>query len=896
MKFGESLSEGLVPEWKDQYVNYDAGKQKIKKLAALNDIVKSGNPTDSTPLLDANNNKIGADSQYRSVPDGLFKRRQSIFNFSLRSSNNKQEDLQTEEDKFNEWLEDQLSMVNDFYIAKERDIYERFLIIEDQFFQLKEHRGHIVRIPKKAAGSAVAPVDYDSIRQKIRTLLAPLSKHEMPSLPSSKFLRKWRTSLTLDDVSLRSDAGFEDEFDSNFQENQIRNGRIDYEISDDELVNSELHGLRNVPNTQQAVAQDYTPRQKFRVPYLYAKKQLKTALIEHYRLISLIRSYRLMNRTALRKITKKCDKALGKKTSEQFMRKVDELAYFQTSTVLPQILSRIEDLFLTYFDRETQDRKHGLEKLRSTTFAYNNADIRAVTFYEAIFTAGISLGIGLPFIGIALYKGLQRTLDQTLPEGRFLLQIWAGFFLLNLAVLLIGINFAVFARFKINYKFIFEFDLATCLDFRQFFLLPCMMFGALGSFAWLSFLDFWPDKLPGRVWPLLYLALVLVVFLWPGSQFYGSSRRWLQSALGRLLFSGLYPVEFRDFSLGDILCSLTYSLSNLLFFICLYSNDWRHILGGGVSPPASHSKCGSNRSRWMGFLSAMPSIWRFLQCLRRYMDSGDEFPHLANMVKYLIGAVYYCFLSMWRIDRSSNARAAFIVFACINSIYCSAWDIIMDWSLLQPNSANFLLRDNLLFGDANYYYAAVIFDVLFRFQWIFYAFFSNQIQQLAVTSFCIALAELLRRFVWFFFRLENEHSTNVTLFRASRESPLPYPVSAKVERAIKRLVFVKYDAKEHAQFDLGIEAPVGGSSVRTTAYSAAGSSKKHSDRSSQSARYELTRRKSTLNNISDALTRAHIKDFQRKKNYAPQLDESDEDDDDEQPNGITPRQLRQGTE
>lgn len=29
----------------------------------------------------------------------------------------------------------------------------------------------------------------------------------------------------------------------------------------------------------------------------------------------------------------------------------------------------------------------------------------------------------------------------------------------------------------------------------------------------------------------------------------------------RLFFAGLYPVEFRDFFLGDIYCSLTYAMS-----------------------------------------------------------------------------------------------------------------------------------------------------------------------------------------------------------------------------------------------------------------------------------------------------------------------------------------------
>lgn len=123
MKFGESLSEGLVPEWKDQYVNYKKGKKLIKSLKAieeerLNEVkpptpVTKTDANDRTPLLepapsllrplfDANTNQNINGTSVRSgsasdpedfVPtlDELpalpppSKRRGSIFDFSSRS-------------------------------------------------------------------------------------------------------------------------------------------------------------------------------------------------------------------------------------------------------------------------------------------------------------------------------------------------------------------------------------------------------------------------------------------------------------------------------------------------------------------------------------------------------------------------------------------------------------------------------------------------------------------------------------------------------------------------------------------------------------------------------------------------------------------------------------------
>ena len=74
-------------------------------------------------------------------------------------------------------------------------------------------------------------------------------------------------------------------------------------------------------------------------------------------------------------------------------------------------------------------------------------------------------------------------------------------------------------------------------------------------------------------------------FFLPGNILYGNSRRWLQVALWRLLLSGLYPVEFRDFFLGDIVSSLTYTMGNISFFFV-----YIHIIGKGHYQAKYHHK------------------------------------------------------------------------------------------------------------------------------------------------------------------------------------------------------------------------------------------------------------------------------------------------------------------
>ena len=147
---------------------------------------------------------------------------------------------------------------------------------------------------------------------------------------------------------------------------------------------------------------------------------------------------------------------------------------------------------------------------------------------------------------------------------------------------------------------------------------------------------------------------------------------------------------------------------------------------------------------------------------------------MMNFGKYIFTVLYYATLSMYRIRRETRYEATFITFALLNAVYVSVWDLAMDWSLGNPYAKHPLLREVLAFRQVWVYYVAMIVDVIVRFNWIFYAIFANDLQHSAVLSFVISFSEICRRGLWTVFRVENEHCTNVLLFRASRDTPLPY--------------------------------------------------------------------------------------------------------------------------
>lgn len=822
MKFSEALAQGLVPEWRDQYVQYKRGKKLITK------IVSTGATTDRTPLL-----------------AGELSLRSSLFR---RHTNQ----------EFSDWLELERDKVERFYKARERDVYERFLVLEDQLYQLKEHGQKLARRRRQhgAKGGAIGAAQLNELAYHTRSVLNSLQRYELPSLP-----RLGRRAPRTDDVKMLSqdDLGAAGNqggglFDSylrrtgstaslpaNAMQRQhsyrttassasiaSESGSIASTFSEDSYRDPADGSARNT-----APSKDFSPAS---VPYLYARRQLKAAMLEQYRALMLLRSYREMNKTAFRKITKKYDKQCKSSISALFMTKLDQESYFLTSDIVEKLVFQVEEFYITFFDPKSADRKQSLEKLKSIAYALAG-DVQT-SYYTEFFAAGMAIGVSIPLFALATWTGVSKAIKDPHPYV-YLLQIYGGYFLLTALFVLFGGVLLIFQKYHINYKFIFELNIGTALDWKQVMVIPSVLLAVLAVTMWFGMNDFWV-QFPGTEWPWIYFGTGLAIFLWPGEQFYPLARRWLRGGVWRLILLGFYPVEFRDFFVGDMVCSLTYTLGNLSFYFCQYSHHW-----------SSNSSCGSDSSRVMGFLAALPSIWRTLQCGRRYIDSGDWFPHLANMIKYSIGAAYYALLSVYRIDRSTSNRVAFVILAVINSIYTAAWDILMDWSLLQFGLKNWLLRDHLFYKKPIYYYFAMIADILLRFQWIFYAFFSNQIQQLAVTSFGIACAEIVRRLIWVLFRMENEHVTNVVLFRASRDAPLPYPVSVKVEFAIKRLVGMRYQP----EFDLSVD-----------------------EENTIASMAPIERKKSTLANFSDTLTKAHMKDFQRKKPLEVEEEEEEEEE------------------
>nr|KAG5685268.1 hypothetical protein BaRGS_034274 [Batillaria attramentaria] len=295
--------------------------------------------------------------------------------------------------------------------------------------------------------------------------------------------------------------------------------------------------------------------------------------------------------------------------------------------------------------------------------------------------------------------------------------------------------------------------------------------------------------LPPMAMPLAMAGLLLLLLLNPIKVFYYRARMWLLRILFRIFTAPFHHVGFADFWLADQLNSLVSVMLDFEYLVCYYAFevDW-------LPGPASEPVCMKSMYGIRSVVACLPAWFRFAQCLRRYRDTKLIFPHVVNAGKYsttffvqLFATLYKVHIEVYSEDYRQNSVFFYlwIVAYIASSCYTLTWDIKMDWGLLDKGAGdNRFLREEVVYAFKAYYYFAMVEDSILRFIWILKVSVGEaHLIPGEILGTILALLEVFRRFVWNFFRLENEHLNNCGQFRAVRDISIG-PIDSNFEQQL----------------------------------------------------------------------------------------------------------------
>ncbi|KAM6573651.1 hypothetical protein CsatA_017731 [Cannabis sativa] len=332
-------------------------------------------------------------------------------------------------------------------------------------------------------------------------------------------------------------------------------------------------------------------------------------------------------------------------------------------------------------------------------------------------------------------------------------------------------NIYFWRKYQINYPLIFGLKQGTDLGYRQVFLLSAGL-SVLSLGAVISNLDMKIDPrtrsfdlLPELV-PVGLVVALLVILVLPFNILYRSTRYFLIVSAFHCLFAPLYKVSLADFFLADQLTSQVQAFRSLEFYVCYYF--W------GDFTKRQHKCLGNDVYKAFNLVVAIIPYWfRLLQCMRRLLEEKDGMQGL-NGLKYFSTIIA---VSMRTLFDSKKGLMRFLTISSsvIATIASTYWDLVIDWGLLRRDSKNPWLRDKLILQQKSIYFVAMVVNVVLRLAWM------QTVLQFNVDSLhpnaliaIVASLEIIRRGIWNFFRIENEHLNNVGKYRAFKSVPLPF--------------------------------------------------------------------------------------------------------------------------
>ncbi|XP_024021604.1 phosphate transporter PHO1 homolog 1 [Morus notabilis] len=785
VKFSKQFEGQLVPEWKEAFVDYWQLKKDLKKIH----------------LLNVNNNNSSTKQQNSFLSNTLLTslKKFSLFGLQRRdhhevihvhkklaSSASKGDVYETElleqfadtdaAKEFFNCLDLQLNKVNQFYKNKEREFLERGESLKKQMEILIDVKTAFNQQRDKGASSQDSKDDPSiSCTLSCEESIGDRTEEEQPQDNSTDEMEKnevaysesprsdeMRKSMAIkrEDSKLRTMSG-------RVFSCQGRNFGINIPLTTPSRTFSAIGYLvwEDFVNQSSKKCNSAEGGSKLRINKAKlhrAEKMIKGAFVELYKGLGYLKTYRHLNMLAFIKILKKFDKVTGKQVLPVYL-KVVESSYFNSSDKVINLGDEVEELFIKHFAEE--DRRKAMKYLKP----HQRKESHSVTFFIGLFT-GCFIALFTGYVIMAHITGLYRRQQKTSIYMETSYPVLSMFSLLFLHFFLYGCNIFAWRKTRINYSFIFELTQTKELKYRDVFLIcAASMTAVVGvMFVHLFLLVKGYSYTQVQAIPGLLLSAFLLFLICPFNVFYQSSRYRFLRVIRNIILSPLYKVVMLDFFMADQLCSQVPMLRNLEYVACYYITGSYKTQDYGYCMRAKHY-------RDLAYaVSFLPYYWRAMQCARRWFDEGQK-SHLVNLGKYVSAMLAAGTKVAYEKERSAGWLCLVVVMSSVATMYQLYWDFVKDWGLLQMNSKNPWLRNELMLRRKIIYYISMGLNLVLRLAWLQTVLHSTfEHVDYRVTGLFLAALEVIRRGLWNFFRLENEHLNNAGHFRAVKTVPLPF--------------------------------------------------------------------------------------------------------------------------
>ncbi|KAK4479860.1 hypothetical protein RD792_015403 [Penstemon davidsonii] len=768
VKFLKQFEGQLVPEWKEAFVDYWQLKKDIKKISNQNTNSKK------------QKNSL-SDSLFSSLRKYMFNQREHKtiqVHRKLAASDSKGDLYETELlEKFADTdaaveffacLDHQLNKVNQFYRTKEKEFLERGDSLKKQMEILIELKTAI----RQQRGKGINSQD---LKEDV-SISGTISCEDESIKDMTTDAEQGLENIIEDDMNI-SETPKSSELERSMN---MKNEETKLRRNSSRVIYFQGKSLRiripltNPTRTFSAISyllwDDLASKKcgpeekKFHINKTklhHAEKMIRGAFIELYKGLGYIKTYRNLNMLAFVKILKKFDKVTNKQVLPIYLRVV-ESSYFDSSDKALKLADEVEELFLKNFAQD--DKRKAMKYLKPT----HREESHSVTFFIGLFT-GCFFALFIGYTIMAHTTGMYKSKSDTMYMET-VYPVLSMFSLVFLHFFLYGCNIFMWRKTRINYSFIFELSPTKELKYRDVFLICTASMAAVVGvlFLHLSLMAKGYSYSQVQSIPGLLLLVSIVVLVCPFNIIYKSSRFRLLSVFRNIILAPLYKVLMLDFFMGDQLCSQVPALRSLEYIACYY------ITGSYKTQDYNYCMRTTYYRDLAYAVSFLPYYWRAMQCARRWFDEGHK-NHLANLGKYVSAMLAAGAKVAYEKDKNVGWLCLVVIVSSGATVYQLYWDFVKDWGLLQFNSKNPWLRDELMLKQKSIYFFSMGLNLVLRLAWLQTVFHYNfEKVDYRVTMLFLAALEVVRRGQWNFYRLENEHLNNAGKFRAVKTVPLPF--------------------------------------------------------------------------------------------------------------------------